>query len=174
MPIFSSKRPNLDGLTRDEEKRRDALNPEVLSRSGEKGIVGQAPAALDILREKMVAEPAERLWPMLLGSQLMSMRRFGQAINAFEEAVTRDESEVRAHYGVGMACYRAAEYKQEYGEAATEDVAPMELTVENLYQDGLRHFRRTMDLTPDKGERDELASAAAIVERAIARKRGRM
>ena len=174
MPIFSSKRPKLDGLTRDEEKRRDALNPEVLRRTGEKGIVGQAPAALDVLREKMAAEPTEGLWPMLLGSQMMSMRRFGQAIEAFEEAVARDESEVRAHYGAGMACYRAAEYKQEYGEAATEEVAPMDLTVENLYQEALRHFRRAMDLTPDKGERDELASAAATVERAVARKRGRM
>ena len=174
MPIFSSKRPKLDGLTRDEEKRRDALNPEVLRRAGEKGIVGQAPAALDLLREKMAAEPIERLWPMLLGSQLMSMRRFGQAIEAFEEAVARNEDEVRAHYWAGMACYRSAEYKQEYGEAATEEVAPMDLTVENLYQEALRHFRRAMDLTSDKKERDELSNAAATVERAVARKRGRL
>jgi hypothetical protein len=48
------------------------------------------------------------------------------------------------------------------------------LTVENLYQEALRHFRRAMDITPDKKERDELASAAAIVERAVARKRGRI
>ena len=174
MPIFSSKRPSLDGLTHEEEKRRDALNPEVLKRSGEKGVVGQAPAAVTILREKMASEPAERLWPLLLGSQMMSMRRFGQAIDAFEEAVARDDSEVRSHYGAGMACYRAAEYKQEYGDAATEDVAPQELTVENLYQEALRHFRRAMDITPDKKERDELASAAATVERAVARKRGRI
>jgi tetratricopeptide (TPR) repeat protein len=174
MPIFSSKRPRLDGLTRDEEKRRDALNPEVLKRSGEKGVVGQAPAAATVLREKMASEPADRLWPLLLGSQMMSMRRYGQAIEAFEEAVARDETEVRSHYGAGMACFQAAEYKQEYGIAATEDVAPTHLTVENLYQEALRHFRRAMELTPDKGERDELASAAATVERAVARKRGRL
>ena len=174
MPIFSSKRPKLDGLTREEEKRRDALNPEVLKRSGEKGVVGQAPAAMAVLREKMAAEPAELLWPLLLGSQMMSMRRYGQAIEAYEEAVARDESEVRPHYGAAMACYRAAEYKQEYGAAATEDVAPADLTVENLYQEALRHFRRAMELTPDKRERDELATAAATVERAVARKRGRL
>ncbi len=174
MPIFSSKRPSLDGLTREEEKRRDALNPEVMERSGEKGVMGEGAAAVSILREKMASEPADRLWPLLLGSQMMSMRRFGQAIEAFEEAVARDDSEVRSHYGAGMACYRAAEYKQDYGDAATEEVAPADLTVENLFHEALRHFRQAMDATPDKGERDELAIAAATVERALGRKRGRL
>ena len=64
--------------------------------------------------------------------------------------------------------------EQDYGEAATQEVAPADLTVENLYQQALRHFRRAMELTPDKGERDELASSAAIVERALGRKRGRL
>ena len=58
MPIFGgSKRPKLDGLTKEEEQRRDALNPEVLRRAGEKGVAGQAPAALGVLREKDEAEP---------------------------------------------------------------------------------------------------------------------
>jgi tetratricopeptide (TPR) repeat protein len=174
MAIFSSKRPRLDGLTREEEKRRDALNPEVLRRSGEKGVAGQAPAAMTVLREKMADETTDWLWPQLLGSQMMSMRRYGQAIEAFEEAVARDEEEVRSHFGAAMACYRAGEYKNEYGDAATEEVAPAHLTVENLYQEALRHFRRAMELTPDRGERDELAAAAATVERAVTRKRGRL
>jgi tetratricopeptide (TPR) repeat protein len=174
MAIFSDKRPPLDGLTRDEEKRRDALNPEVLRRSGEKGIEGQSPAAVTVLRERIAEEPADRLWPLLLGSQMMTMRRYSQAIEAFEEAVARDETEVRSHYGAGMACYRAAEYKQEYGEAAKDEVAPADLTVENLYQEALRHFRRGIELTLDKGERNELASAIAVVERAVARRRGRL
>ncbi len=174
MPIFSSRRPKLEGLTREEEKRRDALNSEVLRRLGEKGLEGQAAAAVAVLRERMTAEPAEQLWPLLLGRQMMTMRRFGQASDAFYAAVARDDSEVRGHYWAGMASYRAAEYKQDYGEAATQEVAPADLTVENLYQQALRHFRRAMELTPDKGERDELASSAAIVERALGRKRGRL
>jgi tetratricopeptide (TPR) repeat protein len=174
MAIFSTKRPKLDGLTREEERRRDALNPEVLSRAGEKGVMGQAPAAVAILREKVASHPSERLWPLLLGNQMMSMRRYGQAIEAFEEAVARDDRDVRAYYGAGMACYRAGEYKQEYGDAATEEVAPADLTVENLFQEALRNFRRGMELTPDKRERDEFASAAAVVERAVTRKRGRL
>jgi tetratricopeptide (TPR) repeat protein len=175
MPIFGSvRRPKLDGWTREEEKRRDALSPEVLKRSGEIGEEGQGPAAVKVLREQMALEPADRLWPLLLGSQMMSLRRYGQAIEAFEAAVTRDANEVRGYYGAGMACYKAAEYKQKYGAAATGEVAPAGLTVENLYQEALRHFRRAMELTPDKAERDELASAVAIVTRAVARKRGRL
>ncbi len=174
MPIFSSRRPRLEGFTREEEKRRDSLNPEVLRRLGEKGLEGQATAAVAVLREKMTSEPAEGLWPLLLGWQMMGLRRFGHAAEAFNDAVARDDADVRGHYGAGMACYRAAEYKQDYGEAATEEVAPADLTVENLYQEALRHFRRAMELTPGKAERDELASSVAIVERAVARKRGRL
>jgi len=175
MPIFgSSKRPKLDGLTREEEKRRDALNPEVLKRSGEKGVVGQAPAAAAVLREKMESEPSDWFWPLLLGSQMMSMRRYGQAIDAFLEAIERDETGVRARYGAGMAYFQAAEYRQEHGAAATDEVAPADMTADNMYQEALRHFRQAMELTPDKAERDELAAAIATVERASARKAGRL
>lgn len=175
MPIFgASKRPKLDGLTRDEEKRRDALNPEVMRRAGEIGVEAQAPAAAAVLLEQIEKEPREMLWPLLLGSQMMTLRRFGHAIEAFEEAIERDPEEVRAHYGAAMACYQAAEYKLSYGEAAKDEVAPADMTVDNLYQESLRHFHVAMDLTPDKNERDELAAAAGIVRRAIARKAGRL
>ena len=175
MPIFGgSKRPKLDGLTRLEEQRRDALNPEVLKRSGEKGVAGQAPAAAALLREKMEAEPSDLLWPLLLGSQMMSMRRYGQAIDAFLAAIERDDGEVRAHFGAGMAYFHAAEYRQDHGDAATVEVVPTDITVDNMYQEALRHFRQAMEMTPDKSERDELASAAATVERAVARKAGRL
>jgi hypothetical protein len=50
MPLFGgSKRAKLDGLTKDEEQRRDALNPEVLRRAGEGGVAAQGPAALQLL-----------------------------------------------------------------------------------------------------------------------------
>jgi tetratricopeptide (TPR) repeat protein len=175
MPIFGgSKRPKLDGLSREEEKRRDALNPEVHKRAGEKGVVGEAPAAAAILREKMESEPSDRLWPLLLGSQMMSMRRYGQAVEAFQEAVERDEGEIRAHYGAGMAYFHAAEYRQEHGAAASDEVAPADMTADNMYQEALRHFRQALELTPDKSERDELAVAVATLERAVARKAGRL
>ena len=175
MPIFgASRRPKLDGLTREEEQRRDALNPEVLRRSGEIGVEAQAPSAAAVLQEKIEKEPREMLWPLLLGSQMMGMRRFGQAMDAFNEAIERDPGEVRAHYGAAMACYHAAEYKLDHGEAAKDEVAPADMTVENLYQESLRHFHVAMDLTPDKNERDELAAAAGIVRRGIARKAGRL
>lgn len=175
MPIFGgSKRPSLDGLTREEEQRRDALNPEVLRRAAATGPVGQAQAAAAILIEKKEAEPGDPLWPLLLGSQMISMHRFGQAIEAFGEAAERDPGEVRAHYGAAMACYRAAEYKQDHGEASADDVVPAEMTLDNLYQESLRHFQDAMDLTPDKNERDELAAAVATVRRAVSRKSGRL
>lgn len=175
MPIFGgSKRPSLDGLTREEEKRRDALNPEVLRRAGERGVMGHAPAAVALLREKMEAESGSALWPLLLGGQMMGMRRYGQALEAFTEAAKRDGREVRAHYGAGMACFQSAEYKREHGAASSEEVAPAHMTVDSLYQEALRHFRVAMELAADKGQRDELASAAAAVERAVAKKAGRL
>jgi len=175
MPIFGgSKRPGLEGLTKDEEGRRDSLNPEVVRRAGEKGMAGQTVAAVTVLRERTEAEPGEPLWPLLLGRQLMSMRRFAQAIEAFTAAVERDASDVRASFGAGAAYFEAAEAKQSRGSAATDDVAPPGLTVDNLYNEALRHLRRALELTDDAGERGQLRTAIGAVEKALARKAGRL
>jgi hypothetical protein len=175
MPLFGGiKRPKLDGLTKEEEKRRDALNPEVLRRAGEGGVAGQAPAALAILREKTDEEPGEFLWACLLGWQYMSMRRFTPAIQAFNQAIERDGQEVRGFYGAGTAYFQAAEGKLQYGPATTEETAPADMTVDNLYHESARSFRRAMDITKEKDERDQLKKALAAVEAAIARKAGRL
>jgi hypothetical protein len=175
MPIFGgTKRRKLDGLTKDEEKRRDALNPEVLRRAGEKGVVGQAPAAAALLREKQDEEPQEFLWPYLLGWQMMLQRRYTPAIEAFTTAVSRDGSEVRGHYGAGAAYFDAAEAKLSRGDASTEDVSPSAMTVDNLYHESLRHFRRALELTNDKDEREMIRNALAGIDKAIARKAGRL
>jgi hypothetical protein len=175
MPIFgSSKRPKLDGLTKDEEKRRDALNPEVLRRAGEGGVAGQGPAAVAVLREKSAEDAGEFLWPCLLGWQLMSMRRYAPAIEAFGQAVRRDDSEVRGYYGAGVAFFQAGEAKRDMGPAAPADVAPADMTVDNLFQESARSFRRAMDLTNDREERATLREALSAVEKAVARKAGRL
>jgi tetratricopeptide (TPR) repeat protein len=109
-----------------------------------------------------------------LGSLLVAAGRYVRALEAFEEAVERDRTEVRGHYGAAMACFRAAEHRLEHGEASSEDAAPAGMTVDNLLHASLRHFQDAMELTPDKNERDELASAAAIVRRAITHKAGRL
>jgi tetratricopeptide (TPR) repeat protein len=171
MAIFSPRKPRLDGLTRGEEKRREALLAEVAERAT---ATNRDSVLVAALRERMAAAPAEGLWPLLLGGEMMETRRFGRAIEAFEVAIADSATRLRARYGAAMANYRAAEYKLEYGEAAVAEVAPPAMTIENLYQAALRHFRRAQDLTSDKAERDELASAAAVVERAVARKRGRL
>jgi tetratricopeptide (TPR) repeat protein len=176
MPLFGgNKRPKLDGLTKDEEKRRDALNPEVMSRAGEKGVAGQGPAAAAILREKMDKEPSEFIWPLLLGWQLLSMRRFDHAIEAFQEAVSRDKTDVRGHFGAGHAFFEAAEVKLRGGDAlhAMSGVAE-NMTVDNLYHESLRSFRQAFDMTPDKEERDKLRNAMSVVEKALAKKAGRL
>jgi tetratricopeptide (TPR) repeat protein len=175
MPLFGgSNRPPLDGLTKEELKRRDDLNPEVLRRAGEGGVAGQGPAALAVLREKAETEHDDYLWALLLGSQFMSMHRFAPAIDAFTEATRRDAKEVRAHYGAGAAYFQAAEAKQQHGPATTDETAPPALTVDNLYQEALRSFRRALDLTQDKKERDTLGTAIGAVEKALAKKAGRL
>ena len=175
MPLFGgSNRPSLDGLTKDEQKRRDELNPEVLRRAGEGGVAGQGPAALAVLREKAEAEPADCLWALLIGAQFMSMQRYALAIDAFTDATRRDGDEVRAFYGTGAAYFQAAEAKKEFGPATTDEVAPLSLTVDNLYQEALRSFRHALELTSDKKERDMLGGAISAVEKALAKKAGRL
>jgi tetratricopeptide (TPR) repeat protein len=175
MPLFGgSSRPDMDGLTKDEEKRRDALNPEVIKRAGsEIGTVGQANAALQILREKVDQEPREFLWPLLLGRQYMSMGRFKAAIEAFEVAVRQDEKDVRGYFGAGHAYFQAAEYRRNHGDAATDDIVPLDMTVDNLHQEALRNIRKAQTLA-DKKERDELGQFASTIEHAVSRKAGRL
>jgi tetratricopeptide (TPR) repeat protein len=175
MPLFGgSKRPKLDGLTKEEEKRRDALNPEVMRRAGEKGVAGQGIAALGILREKTNAEHADFLWPWLLGSQYLSFQRYTPAIEAFNQAIERDAAEVRGYYGAGTAYFQAGEAKLNLGAAATEDVVPPNLTPDNLYHEALRNFKKALDLTDEKSERDQLQQAVAAIDRALARRAGRL
>ena len=175
MPLFGgSSKPDLEGLTKEEEKRRDALNPEVIRRAGgEVGTVGQANAALAILREKHEEQPEEFLWALLLGRQYMSMRRYSAAIQAFEDAIKRDENDVRGYYGAGHAYFQAAESRRSLGDAATEDVTPLEMTVDNLHQEALRNVRRAQTLA-DKKDRDTLGQFASAIEKAVARKAGRL
>ena len=175
MPLFGGKqRPKLDGLTKEEGLLRDALNPEVLLRAGEKGVAGQAPAAAAVLREKMEAEPAVFLWPCLLGWQMISARRYDQAVAAFLEAIDRDPTEVRGHFGAGHAYFEAAESKRIAEGSAPLSGPVAEMTVDNLYNESLRSFKRALDLTSEKSERDRLTSSISSVEKALAKKAGRL
>jgi len=175
MPLFGgTNRPRLDGLTKDEEKRRDALNPEVLRRAGEKGVAGQAPAAMAVLREKMEQEPNDFLWPCLLGWQYASMGRFVPAIHAFDEAVKRDANDVRAYYGAGRSYFEAAETKLKLGPTAPPEATFEEMTVDNMYHEAGRYFRRALELVEDKKERDQVRTFLSSVEKAVAKKAGRL
>lgn len=175
MPLFGgSSRASMDGLTKDEEKRRDALNPEVIKRAGgEVGTVGQSNAALAVLREKIEQEPRDFLWPLLLGRQHMSMGRFKSAIDAFEDAITRDEDDIRGYFGAGQAYFQAAEYRRNHGDASSDDIVPLNMTVDNLHQEALRNIRKAQTMA-DKKERDELGQIASTIEKAVARKAGRL
>ena len=176
MPLFGQKsdRPTLDGLTKDETRMRDALTPEVMRRAGETGVAGQAPAAAAILLEKIAAEQDAFLWPHLYGMQMMSARRFDQAVESFQTAIGRSPNEVRGYFGLANAYFEAAEDKrvQEGSAAFTGPMATM--TIDNLYHEALRNFRRAYELTDDRGERAKLSSTISNVEKAIARKAGRI
>jgi tetratricopeptide (TPR) repeat protein len=175
MPLFGgTKRPKLDGLLKEEERQRDSLNPEVLRRAGEKGVAGQSPAAVAVLREKTAAEPRNALWPLLLGWQQVSLGRYDLAVEAFLETIARDDDEVRAHYGAGSACFYAAEDARMTEGGWSADGPLSGKTVDNLYNESLRHFRRALELTEDRGERERLAKSIGGVEKALAKKAGRL
>jgi tetratricopeptide (TPR) repeat protein len=175
MPLFGgNNRAPMDGLTKEEEKRRDSLNPEVIRRAGsEIGTVGQGNAALAILREKAQGEPNEFLWALLLGRQYMSIRRFTAAIEAFEDAIKRDANDIRGYYGAGSAYFQAAEARRTLGDAATDEVTRLDMTVDNLHQEALRNVRKAQTMA-DKKERDQLGQFASTIEKAVARKAGRL
>ena len=175
MPLFGGgKRPKLDGLTKDEEKRRDSLNAEVMRRAGEKGVAGQGVAALGVLKEQAEAEPQDFLWHWLLGSQHLSFQHYTPAIEAFNKAIEHADGDVRAYYGAGTAYFQAGEAKLRLGPAATDDVVPRDLTPDNLYHEALRNFKKALELTDDRTERDQLQLAAGAVDRALARRAGRL
>jgi hypothetical protein len=174
MPLFGGKtRPKLDGLTKEEEKQRDALNPEVLRRAGEKGVAGQMPAAAAVLREKMEADKDQYLWPLLLGWQLRAMTRFDQSVEAFREASTRAPSEIRAFFGAGNAYWDAAQARIDRPDAPITG-AINELTVENLLHESKRNFARALELAQEKEERERLRNAISNVDAVLAKRAGRL
>ncbi|HEY7268290.1 MAG TPA: hypothetical protein VH951_00555, partial [Dehalococcoidia bacterium] len=142
MPLFGGKtRPQLDGLTKDEEKQRDSLNPEVLRRAGEKGVAGQMPAAAAVLREKTDAEPKAYLWPLLLGIQMRAMHRFDQSVEAFQETLKRAPGEIRAYFGAGNAYWDASQMRLSADpDAPVAAAAFPQLTVDNLLHEAKRNF----------------------------------
>ncbi len=175
VPIFGRKeRPTLEGLTKDETKVRDALNDEVLRRAGEKGVAGQAPAAVSLMREKVETEPHAFLWPYQLGLLMMSMSRFDQAADAFQEATKRSPDDVRGFYGLANAFFQAAESRRVQEGSASLSGSMAEMTIDNLYHEALRNFRRAYEMTDDKEQRATLSSATSVVEKAIAKKAGRL
>jgi hypothetical protein len=174
MPLFGGKtRPKLDGLTKEEEKQRDALNPEVLRRAGEKGVAGQMPAAAAVLREKMEADKDQYLWPLLLGWQLRAMTRFDHSVEAFREASTRAPSEIRAFFGAGNAYWDAAQARIDRPDAPITG-AINELTVENLLHESKRNFARALELAQEKEERERLRNAISNVDAVLAKRAGRL
>jgi tetratricopeptide (TPR) repeat protein len=104
----------------------------------------------------------------------MGMGRFAPAAEAFVEAIRRDDSDVRAYWGAGHAYYEAGESKQNQGPAASIEVTFESMTVDNMYHEALRYFRRALEMTNDKSERDQLSASASAVEKALARKAGRL
>jgi tetratricopeptide (TPR) repeat protein len=176
MPLFGGKiRPKLDELTKDEIKLRDELNPEVLRRSGEKGVAGQMPAAAAILREKTDAETNSYLWPMLLGVQMRAMQRYDQSVEAFQEAFKRSPNEIRAYSGAGNAFWDAAQFRIDApADAPITPGAFPNLTVDNLLHEANRHFKRAMELAQEKDERDRLRNAISNVDAVLAKRAGRL
>jgi tetratricopeptide (TPR) repeat protein len=176
MPLFGGKtRPQLDGLTRDEEKQRDALNPEVLRRAGEKGVAGQMPAAATILREKTDSDAKSYLWPLLLGYQLRAMHRFDQSVEAFQETLKRSPAEIRAYFGAGNAYWDASQLRINASQDAPVPASAFpSLTIDNLLHEAKRNFMRAMELAADKEERERLRNAIANCDTLLARRAGRL
>jgi hypothetical protein len=169
MPLFGgSKRPALTGLTKDEQKRRDALEPEITLRSSGAGQLSQGEALVQVLGEKAQADRGDFLWPLIAGWQLNSMRHFTAAIESFNDATSRDGKQVRTHCGAGYAYLQAGLAAQSLGSGITEVQVPSGMSTEALFHEAERCYATALGMTTDKAELAQLNEAATTVNKAIA------
>ncbi len=169
MPLFGGKRPPLDGLTKEEEKRRGELNDALAERTAGKDGAAQGAAIIEVLQEHSAAESSEFLWPLLIGWQMMSMRHFTDAIDSFKEAAGRNGNEVRSFYGGGSAYMKAGASAQSLGSSVTAAMVPPNKSAEDLYIEAGRCFQTAITLTKDKNELEQLHQAESEAATALAR-----
>ena len=170
MPLFGgNKRPALGGLTKDEQKRLDALSEETLRRAVSSERKAQDAALLDVLQEQSTSQPQEFLWPLIIGWQLTNGRRFTAAIDSFNEALSRDGKQVRSYCGAGRAYLQAGMAEQSQGAGVTAEQVPPGMSIEALYQEAGRCYTSAIGLTRDASELVQLREASDNVEKALAR-----
>ena len=98
MPLFKrSDSPELDRLSRSEERKRDALNQAVAEAAGASTLVadedGEFPSTLQdenerLLKRKTAEEPTEFLWPYLLGWQYLRQAALDPRAGNFQAALS--------------------------------------------------------------------------------------
>src|SRR5436305_14309874 len=102
MPLFGgNKRPALSGLTKEEQKRCDALDPEIAARQSGGSTGGDALSA--VLTEKAASESRGFIWPLVQGWRPTAKRQYTAEIASSNDAAARDSSQVRARYGARLA-----------------------------------------------------------------------
>jgi hypothetical protein len=170
MHLFGgSKRPELDGLTKEEEKRRNELTSELIRRSNGQDAETKSGIGLELLRSKCTAQRNDFLWPLLLGRQLMNTRHYTDAIDTFNVAVGLNPKETRSHCGAGMAYFQAGKAAASLGAGVTDAMVPVAMSAEDLFRKAKACFETALTLTLDKAELEAISNAKNEVTVALAR-----
>jgi hypothetical protein len=169
MPLFGgNKRAALGGLTKGEQKRRDALDIQIAARVTGGGQLSEEDALSEILNEKCASESGDFLWPLIIGWRLTNKRGYTAAIESFKEATSRDATQVRCYCGAGLAYLQAGMAAQSMGSGVTAVQVPPGMTTEALFRESARAYSTAVSLTTDKSELAQLQDAVDTVERALA------
>jgi tetratricopeptide (TPR) repeat protein len=120
------------------------------------------------LSQKAASDNHDFLWPLIAGWQLTNMRRYTAAIESFNEAATRDGTQVRTFCGAGLAYLQAGMAAQSLGSGVTAVQVPPGMTAEALFREAERCYAKALRMTTDKSEVEQLHEAAKAAEKAIA------
>lgn len=171
MPLFKgSDSPGLDRLTRDEERKRDGANAEVLQAAGS-GLTTLEAENERVLKRKAAEEPTEFLWPYLLGWQYLGAGRFEEALSVLKDAKTKRPGDLRGPYGVATVYNgAAAQACTELGPSAEGEVR-LGMSMSQLHESALREFNEALQLAERGRDKQLIIETMAPIAAVLAARR---
>ena len=168
MPLFKrSDNPGLDRLAPSEERKRDALNREVMQAQARSPGRTLEDVNLEILARKVREETTEFLWPFLLGWQFLQMGQFDDALGTLEDANTKRPGDCRGAYAVATVYYTAATQARWPDGRWTEGEVSLGMSLTQLYQNALREFGEALESTESGRDRRLVQSSIDAIELAL-------
>lgn len=178
MPLFKrNDTPELDRPSRTEERKIETHNWEMAQRAGASDLATLEDENERLLKRKAAEEPTEFLWPYLLGWQYLRQAAlhsgagsFEAALAALRDASSRSPLDPRGPYGVATVYYTAATQALLRHGGWPEGEVSLGMSLTQLYENALREFRKTLELTDRGKDRRLVQSSIDTIELALRRR----